>query len=196
MNFSTKNTILTILCFILGAGVVFSRQKKKMSSKEYLGMTNKKILVAYFSFSGNTKAIAEKIHAQVGGDIFRIETKTPYPSDYDETAYGIAKEQHEKGIKPELKDNGDVSSYDIIFVGTPAWWYEMAPAVKTFLSKNNFESKIIIPFITHGGGGKYQIKEEIGKFAKGSIVKEPFVVYGKGTSSIDEDIEKWLDNLK
>ena len=196
MNFSTKNIILTILCFILGAGVVFSRQKKKMSSKEYLGMTNKKILVAYFSFSGNTKAIAEKIHAQVGGDIFRIETKTPYPSDYDETAYGIAKEQHEKGIKPELKDNGDVSSYDIIFVGTPAWWYEMAPAVKTFLSKNNFESKIIIPFITHGGGGKYQIKEEIGKFAKGSIVKEPFVVYGKGTSSIDEDIEKWLDNLK
>ena len=196
MNFSTKNIILTILCFILGAGVVFSRQKKKMSSKEYLGMTNKKILVAYFSFSGNTKAIAEKIHAQVGGDIFRIETKTPYPSDYDETAYGIAKEQHEKGIKPELKDNGDVSSYDIIFVGTPAWWYEMAPAVKTFLSKNNFESKIIIPFITHGGGGKYQIKEEIGKFAKGSIVKKPFVVYGKGTSSIDEDIEKWLDGLK
>ena len=196
MNLSTKNIILTILCFILGAGVVFSLQKKKMSSKEYLGMTNKKILVAYFSFSGNTKAIAEKIHAQVGGDIFRIETKIQYPADYNETAYGIAKEQHEKGIKPELKDNGDVSSYDIIFVGTPAWWYEMAPAVKTFLSKNNFESKIIIPFITHGGGGKYQIKEEIGKFAKGSIVKEPFVVYGKGTSSIDEDIEKWLDGLK
>lgn len=196
MNLSAKNIILTILCFILGAGVVFSRQKKKMSSKEYLGMTNKKILIAYFSFSGNTKAIAEKIQTQIGGDIFRIETKIQYPADYNETAYGIAKEQHEKGIKPELKDNGDVSSYDIIFVGTPTWWYEMAPAVKTFLTKNNFESKIIIPFITHGGGGKYQIKEEIGKFAKGSIVKEPFVVYGKGTSSIDEDIEKWLDGLK
>lgn len=196
MDLSTKNIILTILCFIVGTGVVFSLQNKKINNKEYLSMENKKILIAYFSFSGNTKAIAEKIHAQIGGDIFRIETKIQYPADYNETAHGIAKEQHEKGIKPELKDNGDVSSYDIIFVGTPAWWYEMAPAVKTFLTKNNFESKIIIPFITHGGGGKYQIKEEIGKFAKGSIVKEPFVVYGKGTSSIDEDIEKWLDGLK
>ena len=196
MNLSAKNIILTILCFIVGTGVVFSLQNKKINNKEYLSMENKKILIAYFSFSGNTKTIAEKIQTQIGGDTFRIETKIQYPADYDETAYGIAKEQHEKGIKPELKDNGDVSSYDIIFVGTPAWWYEMAPAVKTFLSKNNFESKIIIPFITHGGGGKYQIKEEIGKFAKGSIVKEPFVVYGKGTSSIDEDIEKWLDNLK
>ena len=196
MNLSAKNIILTILCFIVGTGVVFSLQNKKINNKEYLSMENKKILIAYFSFSGNTKAIAEKIQTQIGGDIFRIETKIQYPADYDETAYGLAKEQHEKGIKPELKDNGDVSSYDIIFVGTPAWWYEMAPAVKTFLTKNNFESKIIIPFITHGGGGKYQIKEEIGKFAKGSIVKEPFVVYGKGTSSIDEDIEKWLDNLK
>ena len=196
MNLSAKNIILTILCFIVGTGVVFSLQNKKINNKEYLSMENKKILIAYFSFSGNTKAIAEKIQTQIGGDTFRIETKIQYPADYDETAYGIAKEQHEKGIKPELKDNGDVSSYDIIFVGTPAWWYEMAPAVKTFLSKNNFESKIIIPFITHGGGGKYQIKEEIGKFAKGSIVKEPFVVYGKGTSSIDEDIEKWLDDLK
>ena len=196
MNLSAKNIILTILCFIVGTGVVFSLQNKKINNKEYLSMENKKILIAYFSFSGNTKAIAEKIQTQIGGDTFRIETKIQYPADYDETAYGIAKEQHEKGIKPELKDNGDVSSYDIIFVGTPAWWYEMAPAVKTFLTKNNFESKIIIPFITHGGGGKYQIKEEIGKFAKGSIVKEPFVVYGKGTSSIDEDIEKWLDNLK
>ena len=80
-------------------------------------MENKKILIAYFSFSGNTKAIAEKIQTQIGGDTFRIETKIQYPADYDETAYGIAKEQHEKGIKPELKDNGDVSSYDIIFVG-------------------------------------------------------------------------------
>ena len=93
---------------------------------------NKKALVAYFSFSGNTKLIAEKIQAKTGADIFRIETVKPYPADYDETAYGIAKEQHDKGIKPELKDNGDVSNYDTVFVGTPAWWFEMAPAVKTF----------------------------------------------------------------
>lgn len=191
-----KNILLIILgLFIIGAGVVFALQNKQTENKGAINMTDKKILIAYFSFSGNTKSIAEKIHSQVGGDMFRIETAVPYPANYNETAYGIAKEQHDKGIKPELKNNGNVSSYDVIFVGTPAWWYEMAPAVKTFLSENNFDGKTIIPFITHGGGGKYQIKEEMGKLAKGSIVKEPFVVYGKGTSSTDDDIKKWLESF-
>jgi len=191
-----KNILLIILgLFIIGAGVVFALQNKQTENKGAINMTDKKILIAYFSFSGNTKSIAEKIHSQVGGDMFRIETAVPYPADYNETAYGIAKEQHDKGIKPELKNNGNVSSYDVIFVGTPAWWYEMAPAVKTFLSENNFDGKTIIPFITHGGGGKYQIKEEMCKLAKGSIVKEPFVVYGKGTSSTDDDIKKWLESF-
>lgn len=191
-----KNILLIILgLFIISAGVVFALQNKQTGNKGAINMTDKKILIAYFSFSGNTKSVAEKIHSQVGGDMFRIETAVPYPADYNETAYGIAKEQHDKGIKPELKNNGDVSDYDVIFVGTPAWWYEMAPAVKTFLSENNFDGKTIIPFITHGGGGKYQIKEEIGKLANGSIVKEPFVVYGKGTSSTDDDIKKWLESF-
>ncbi|UKI41025.1 MAG: hypothetical protein L6V95_13155 [Candidatus Melainabacteria bacterium] len=108
----------------------------------------KKILIAYFSWSGNTQYIAEKIHNKVGGDMFRIETAVPYPTDYNETAYGVAKKQHEEGTKPELKNKCDVSNYSVVFTGTPAWWYEMAPAVKTFLSENNFEGKTIIPFIT------------------------------------------------
>lgn len=74
-------------------------------------------MIAYYSWSGNTKSVAEKIHAQIGGDMFRIETKDPYPKDYNETAYGVAKEQHDKGIIPELKENIEVSEHDIIFVG-------------------------------------------------------------------------------
>lgn len=153
---------------------------------------NKKVLVAYYSWSGNTKSIAEKIHSQVGGDIFRIETAEAYPEDYNETAYGVAKKQHDENIHPELKDNGNVSDYDIIFVGTPAWWYTMAPAVITFLEKNNFEGKTIIPFITHGGGGKYNIAEDMNKLAKGAKVFEPFVCYGKGNSNTEKEIENWM----
>ncbi|RAI15796.1 MAG: flavodoxin [Candidatus Melainabacteria bacterium] len=159
-------------------------------------MTNKRILIAYFSWSGNTKYIAEKIHNTTGGDMFRIETVASYPEDYNETAYGIAKKQHEEGTKPELKDNGDVSGYDVIFVGTPAWWYEMAPAVKTFLTENNFEGKTIVPFITHGGGGKYTIAEDIGKLAKGAKVLKPFVVANRGGSNVQSDIDNWLKDLK
>lgn len=155
-----------------------------------------KTLIAYFSWDGNTKNIAEKIQAQINADIFRIETAVPYPNNYNETAYGIAKKQHEENIKPELKDNGDVSAYDVIFVGTPAWWYGMAPAVKTFLSKNNFEGKIIAPFITHGGGGKYTIAEDMAKLAKGSKVLEPFAIYENGNEETDKELSAWIKTVK
>ena len=158
------------------------------------GLMDKKVLVAYFSWSGNTKSVAEKIHSQVGGDIFRIEPVTPYPSDYNETAYGIAKEQKDKGIHPPIK-NTDVSSYDVIFVGTPAWWYTMAPPVMTFLSENNFEGKTIVPFVTHGGGGGYTIDKDMANLAKGAKVLSPFVVYGKGGASVDKDLAEWINKL-
>lgn len=156
---------------------------------------DKKVLVAYFSWGGNTKLIAEKIHNQVGGDMFRIETAEPYPTDYNETAYGVAKKQHEEGSKPELKNNGDVSGYDVIFVGTPAWWYTMAPAVKTFLSENDFNGKTIVPFITHGGGGKYTIADDMAKLANGAKVLTPFVVYENGDANTDKELADWLKNI-
>ena len=156
---------------------------------------DKKILIAYFSWSGNTQTIAQEIQKITNGDMFRIETKVPYPSDYHETAYGVAKKQHEENIKPELKDNGDVSSYDIVFVGTPAWWYTMAPAVKTFLINNNFEGKTIVPFVTHGGGGGYTIDKDIAELAKGAKVLKPFVVAGRGNSNTPNDLKNWIEGL-
>lgn len=187
-----KKLLLFILpILLLCAGGTFANNTNLQG-----GIMDKKILIAYFSWGGNTKSIAEKIHAKTGGNMFSIETAVPYPEDYNEAAYGVAKKQHEEGIKPELKDNGDVSNYDIIFVGTPAWWYEMAPAVKTFLSENNFKGKTIVPFITHGGGGKYTIAEDMGKMAKGATVLQPLVVYERGNSDTDKEIENWLKQIK
>lgn len=184
-------TLITALV-ILGAGIY--RVMANNIEKEQI-MQDKNILVAYFSWGGNTKSIAEKIHTRVGGDIFSIEPAVPYPLDYNETAYGVAKEQHDKNIHPAIK-NADVASYDIVFVGTPAWWYTMAPPVMTFLEENNFEGKTIVPFITHGGGGKYTIAQDMEKLAKGSKVVLPFVVYGKGDFETDKELEKWLNSLK
>ena len=158
------------------------------------GLMGKKILVAYFSWSGNTKSIAQKIQSKVGGDIFEITPVTPYPEDYNETAYGVAKEQKDKGIHPPI-NNKDVTPYDVIFVGTPAWWYTMAPPVMTFLAENNFEGKTIIPFVTHGGGGGYTIDKDMEKLAKGSKVLTPLVVYVKGGSSVEQDISEWLKKV-
>ena len=184
--------LLPLLIICAGTAFVFAQNSKNEVSN--MTLENKKILVAYFSWSGNTKVIAEKIHTQVGGDIFRIEPVTPYPDDYQTTAYGIAKEQKEKNIHPPIK-NTDVSSYDIIFVGTPAWWYTMAPPVMTFLEQNNFEGKTIITFVTHGGGGSYTIDKDMAKLAKGAKVISLFVVYERGASSTDKDIAEWIELL-
>lgn len=189
-----KKIILSLLIIFLILGIGIFKVKANDSEKEQI-MQDKKILVAYFSWGGNTKSIAEKIHSRVGGEIFSIEPLTPYPSDYNETAYGIAKEQHEKNIHPEIK-NTDISSYDVIFVGTPAWWYTMAPPVITFLEQNNFEGKTIIPFITHGGGGKYTIAQDMQKFAKGAkVMLTPFVVYEHGDNNTDKELDKWLNEI-
>lgn len=156
---------------------------------------DKKILTVYFSWSGNTKLTAEKINSKTGGALFRIEPVTPYPDNYNETAYGVAKEQHDKNIHPPIK-NIDIGSCDVIFIGTPAWWYTMAPPVMTFLEENNFEGKTIVPFITHGGGGGYNIAKDMEKLAKGSKVLKPFVVYGKGDYKTEKELIDWINNLK
>lgn len=191
-----KKILLIVFALILATtGIVYAIQNKEQT-REGDSIMNKKVLIAYFSWSGNTKFIAEKIHKNIGGDLFEIEPITPYPKNYNETAYGIAKEQKEKGIHPDLKNNGNTNDYDVIFVGTPAWWYTMAPPVMTFLENNNFEGKTLIPFITHGGGGKYNIKEDMEKLAKGAKVLNPIVIYERGDSKTDNEIANWLNELK
>ena len=190
-----KKILAILIPVVLIAGFsVYKIAANATTQPKLGGLMDKKVLVAYFSWSGNTKSVAEKIHSQVGGDIFKIEPVTPYPSDYNETAYGIAKEHKDKGIHPPIK-NTDVSSYDVIFVGTPAWWYTMAPPVMTFLSENNFEGKTIVPFVTHGGGGGYTIDKDMANLAKGAKVLSPFVVYGKGGASVDKDLAEWINKL-
>ena len=190
-----KKLLLTLTAVVLIAGVAaYHIAANATTQTKTGGLMNKKVLVAYFSWSGNTKSIAEKIQTQTGADIFEITPVTPYPSDYNETAYGIAKEQKEKGIHPPI-NNTDISSYDIIFVGTPAWWYTMAPPVMTFLAENNFEGKTVVPFVTHGGGGGYTIDKDMAELAKGAKVLAPLVVYGKGGANVDKEIAGWIKKL-
>ena len=111
----------------------------------------KKILTVYYSYSGNTKKIAEKIHDALGGDIAEIETVVPYSGDYDAVVDQGNKEV-QKGFKPKIRPLPvNHADYDVIVLGTPVWWYTFAPAVKTFLESNDFSQKTIFPFATNGG---------------------------------------------
>ena len=80
-------------------------------------------------------------------DIVRLETVQPYIGTYDEVV-AQAQREVQRGFQPKIKPLGlDVDAYDIIAVGTPTWWYTMAPAVSTFLSQHNWQKKTVIPFM-------------------------------------------------
>ena len=110
-----------------------------------------KTLIVYYSFSGNTKRIAEMIQKELGCDVAQIDTVTPYTGNYN-AVVKQGKDEVNCGFMPEIKPlcvNPD--DYDTIVIGTPVWWYTYAPAVKTFLENTDFSGKTVYPYATNGG---------------------------------------------
>ncbi len=113
---------------------------------------NKKMLVVYYTWTNdNTKKIAEQLARACGADVARIETVVPYPSDYDATVQQ-AQDEVNANFEPEIEPlELDPADYDVIAVGTPTWWYTMAPAVKTFLGGVDWANKTVVAFSTSAG---------------------------------------------
>ncbi len=112
----------------------------------------KKMLIVYYSWSnGNTERIAEKLRTVTGADIAKIQTIIPYSGSYDDVVKQ-GQEEVNRSFQPEIAPLPfSVADYDIIAVGTPTWWYTMAPAMLTFLKTQDFGGKTVIPFMTNGG---------------------------------------------
>ena len=124
---------------------------------------SKKVLVAYFSHSGNTREVARQIGEATGGDLFEIVPATPYPAEY-QAVVDQGKKEIAAGVRPALKNPvGDLSQYDVIFVGSPCWWATIAPPVATFLTSCDFAGKTVIPFMTHEGSGMGRSEADIRK---------------------------------
>ena len=110
----------------------------------------KKVIV-YYSYRGNTKSIAEMIQKSTGADIARIETVVSYDGDYN-SVVNQGQDEVNSGYCPKIKPlNIDLSKYDEVILGTPVWWYTFAPAMHTFLKKNDLSGKTVYPFATNGG---------------------------------------------
>lgn len=155
----------------------------------------KKILVAYFSQSGNTQEIANQIKNVTGADVFVIQPAIAYPSDY-QTLVDQAKKEVNAGYKPALKGKADnIGSYDVIFVGSPNWWSTIAPPVATFLSQNDFSGKTIVPFITHEGSRMGRSVTDIKKLCPNSTILEGLPVRGSSVKSAQKDVDKWLKEI-
>lgn len=113
---------------------------------------NSKTLVAYFSATGTTQAIAERITELTGADIYRINAADPYATNpYDDTER-IQNEAY-NDLRPgvaNLPNKEAIAQYDTIFVGSPCWWHQPAMVVCTFLENYDLGNKVIIPFFTYG----------------------------------------------
>ena len=95
-----------------------------------------KTLIAWFSWSGNTRYIAERIARKTRGELFRIERELPYSPDYSTCAYREAKEEADKQLRPAIKGPlPDIADYDAVIIAFPIWWYTMPAPVKTFLER-------------------------------------------------------------
>ncbi len=159
-------------------------------------ISTKKILVAYFSHSGNTREIANQIHTRVSGDIFEIVAVNPYPSDYDEAVEQARKELKEE-YRPELKTKVEnMESYDVVFVGYPIWWGTVPRPVASFLSEYDFSGKIIIPFCTHEGSGLGRSVEDITELCPQSAILDGLAVRGSGVRKAQNEVSGWLREIR
>ncbi len=120
----------------------------------------KKPLVVYFDNFENTRAVAETLQERLGADIIRLESVVKYPKNKALFDAQIRSEIEAKNYFPALiNDKVDLSSYDVIVVGTPVWSGRAMPVVISFLLKNNFTGKTVYFFSTYSGDAGTAIDE-------------------------------------
>lgn len=153
------------------------------------------VLIAYFSWSGNTEQVAQIIQQETGGDLFEITPATPYTDDYNELL-DIAQQEQSDNARPELA--GQVENweqYDTIFVGYPNWWSDAPMAVYTFLESYDWDGKTLIPFNTSASGGFGRSLPGLEESAPGAAILEGISFTKRTLGDAQSEVTTWLDEL-
>ena len=181
-----------------------SRLYNKLSGYTYSLILKKKmvleesddILVAYFSWSGNTAMVAKQIHNVLGGDIFEICAEEAYSSVYRDVV-NRARQELREDERPELMEDLDtIASYDTIFIGYPNWCNTFPAPVLTFLSNHDFSGKTIIPFCTHGGGGIGNSLRDFSKYCTSAKIVKGLSLNGNSVIRNNSEVIDWIEELK
>ena len=130
-----------------------SNSSKKENNKENSEM--KKTLVAYFSASGTTKAVAQQLAEVVGADLHEIKPEQPYTDadlDWNDKQSRSTIEMNDKNSRPAITAKlQNMNDYEVVYVGFPIWWYTCPTIINTFMEAYDFSGKTVIPFATSGG---------------------------------------------
>ncbi len=178
---------------------VSSDNKKEMAQYEGLPDTVNnnlgKTLVIFYSLTGHTKNIAQKIKDKTNADIFEIQTAQELPKG--PMLHLSVRKQIKNKEYPELKDIPDISSYDLIFIGSPVWWYTAATPVLSLLNKVDFKGKKVVPFSTQGSNAGTFFKDFQNHAQNATILTyASFNNMGKEyDQAIDAKIAAWINSL-
>jgi flavodoxin len=203
----TKKAFLGVSTAVLCVLAACSNAQKP-SPGEGKTFKDKNVLIVYLSRTKNTKAVAEMIHAEVGGKLVELELQNPYPSDYKAIVAQVA-DENEKGFLPPLKTKVDsIEKYDVIFIGFPTWGMQLPPPMKSFLKQYDLSGKTIVPFNTHAGYGVGNSFEMVKALAPNSTILEGFstkggverdgilfVMQGDKEVQVQAEVEKWLQKI-
>lgn len=157
-----------------------------------------KTLIVYYSYTGNTKKIANAIKNNLNCDILEVTPKIPFSNDYDE----VVAEYQNNSIKDkyiEINDIGiDLKEYDKIIIGSPVWWYTICPVITSFLKKYDLSGKKIYPFATNAGWLGKTFKD-IEKLCPNSEVENGMnIVFESYTDNLvtsKQEIDKWIKEI-
>ena len=151
-------------------------------------------LIVYFSWSGNTEAVAQEIQSQTGADLFEIVPAQPYTDDYDELL-DIAQEEQSSDARPAIADTVDLSGYDTIFLGFPNWWGDMPMIIYTFLDEYDLSGKTVAPFNTSGGSGFSDSLDTIAEMEPEARITEGLSLGSSEAEDCSDTVSGWLGSI-
>ena len=182
-----KRTIalLMAVCLLLGMGAFAE------------GAAHSDTLVVYFSCTGTTKGVAEKLANVTGADLYEIVPVIPYTEEdlnYNDRSTRASSEQNHPDTRPEIGgEDIDLTGYSTVFIGYPIWWGEEPRILCTFVESHDFTGMTVIPFCTSGGSGIGRSGEDLAKLAgTGTWLKG-----ARHSGSITEgELLAWVNGLK
>ena len=180
-DFIVKSTAFAAASVFLPA-CADAKPKQEGGAKMPMKVKKDKVLVVYFSRSGNTRYAAETFAKTCGGaKLVEIKAAKPYAPDYGDCCDEAKPECRAGTLRPIQKIEGlDVAAYDVVLVGTPNWWGTMAPPVRTWVSENAaaLKTKTVCLFQTHGGGGMQNCARDFAALVEGATVLPAQAYYG------------------
>ena len=155
------------------------------------------VLVAFFSATGTTKGVAEKIASITGGDLYEILAAQPYTADdlnYSDSSSRATKEQKEEDARPEIgSEDLSLEGYTTVYLGFPIWWGQEPRILDTFVEKYSFEGITVIPFCTSGSSGIGQSGPNMEALAGSGTWLEGKRFSG---SVSEEELSSWIEELQ